>query len=89
MGVPKLNKKVELNYRRKSASRSCADCNHYWPSFPFESKPEKHEPRCGKIGIKPGRAYRISPNGLCDKHDNSEYLERLLRGSSFAKNNQI
>jgi hypothetical protein len=83
MGSQQLKKKVELNYRRKSASRSCADCDHAWhPSF-------DKWPRCEIMGLGNGRTYRISPNGLCDKHDNSKHMERLLRGSSFAKNNQI
>jgi hypothetical protein len=79
MGVPNIKAKRDLNYRRKSASRSCADCDHAWhPSF-------DKWPRCEIIGLGNGRAYRISPNCMCDKHDNSKYMEMLLRGSCFAK----
>lgn len=75
MGAPQLKAKRDLNYRRKSASRSCADCNHFVDAY---THPYMYaNPRCRIIGQLPGRAYRISPNGLCDKHDNSEYMKRL------------
>jgi hypothetical protein len=77
MGVPTLKIKQALNYRRKSASSSCADCNHaFYPSF-------DKWPRCEIIGLGNGRAYRISANSVCDKHDNSEYMTRLKAGTSF------
>lgn len=68
--------KLRYAYRKKSASRSCSDCNHYVSPGTVPPTFDKFA-RCRIISVAPGRAYRISPNGLCDKHDNSEYLTRF------------
>ena len=86
MGSPQLKAKRDLNYRRKSQSRSCEDCNYYLAEFQETGIGGVRlgiHGRCELIGLNNGRAYRISPSGLCDKHDISRYMEKLLRGSSF------
>jgi len=73
MGVPLLKKKKELNYRRGTTAHSCSECNYYVPV----KDAEKREGRCRIMGLKPGRAYRILPHFICDRHDNSRSLKRL------------
>ena len=79
MGTPRLKIKTELNYRRGYTSRSCGDCNHFVPAFKAFTKPFEvgHGDRCEIMGLHLGRLYRINPNNICDKHDNSRYLARL------------
>ena len=80
MGSARLKKKTELNYRRGTTSRYCEHCNHYVSSFPActpDGKFRAFEPRCEIMGLQNGRAYRIHPANICDRHDNSRYLKRL------------
>ncbi len=80
MGVSRLKKKIELNYRRGGTAHDCYECNHYVSDQKvldlFGLDPDGY-PRCRIIGVEPGRLYRISDKAICDKHDNSEYLKRL------------
>lgn len=80
MGVKRLNKKVQLNYRCGTTSRSCQYCNHFY-SGPLTSDFF----RCKIIGLLAGRSYRINPNHICDQYDGSNYLKRLKAGTSFAE----
>lgn len=73
MGTQRLKIKNELNYRRGYTSRSCTYCNHI-TTVQTATGPEK---RCNLIGIKPGRLYRINPENICDRYDNSRYMTRL------------
>jgi hypothetical protein len=89
MGSPQLKAKRELNYRRGTISKQCSNCRDFMSTFDtqkvllFGDGDSDTFGRCVSIGIQPGRAYRISPDGLCDKHDNSEYMKRLKAGTSF------
>jgi hypothetical protein len=80
MGVSRLKKKIELNYRRGGTAHDCSGCNHFVSDRKvldlFGLEPDGH-PRCGIIGVQPGRMYRINPKSICDRHDNSNALKRL------------
>jgi len=73
MGAPTLKKKKELNYRRGQTSRHCSGCDFFVKSFSAID----HHSVCRKIGLKPGRAFRINPNNQCDAFDNTNGLKRL------------
>jgi len=81
MGVSRLKKKIELNYRRGRTWQSCSECDHFVRYFSIHQpgKPDlvHTEPRCQIIGLECGRAYRVSPDGLCDAFDNTEKLAAL------------
>jgi hypothetical protein len=70
MGVPRLTIKKELNYRRGRGRERCANCGNFAPNPPplggFRSVDDG---RCKIIGLKPGRAYRILPDQVCDRFD--------------------
>ncbi|KJR98768.1 MAG: hypothetical protein VR65_19900 [Desulfobulbaceae bacterium BRH_c16a] len=75
-----LKIKEQLHYKRGYTDRCCSDCNHYVESFKLtgiNGEDLGHGPRCGIIGLKPGRMYRINPKNICDKFDNSKLLTRL------------
>lgn len=74
MGVTRLKIKSDLNYRRGYTSRSCRYCNH---RVLYKSETEGDVYRCELIGVKPGRLYNINQANICDKYDNSRYLNRL------------
>lgn len=77
MGTQRLKMKSELNYRTGYTSRSCSDCNY------FESrgclKDRVQSARCEIMGLRDGRLYRINPKNICDRFNNSVYLERLAK----------
>lgn len=75
MGVPRLQIKRDLNYRQGYTSRSCGHCNHCVAYQRADGASKEY--RCRIIGLNEGRAYRINPKSICDKHDNSNYLTRL------------
>ena len=80
MGVPSLKIKRELNYRRGYQHAHCSDCNYYFSQFEVRScngNPLGKEPRCRKIGLENSRRYRVHPNNICDKFDNSISLSRI------------
>lgn len=81
MGSPRLKKKVDLHYRRGPASGGCSQCNHYvLVGSYYGNATGKHvvpQPACLVMGLKPGRAYRINPNNICDRFDNSKNMARL------------
>ena len=80
MGSHRLKRKIELNYRRGTTSRSCSQCNEYVSEFEAknlggETKGLEH--RCRVLGLNHGVAYRVHPQNICDRFDNSSYLARL------------
>lgn len=80
MGVPNLKIKVELNYRRGYSHAHCSDCNHYISEFTVKScngNPLGNEPRCRVIGLNHSKRYRVHPNNICDRFDNSVKLRRI------------
>lgn len=84
-----LKIKEQLHYKRCPTWGCCGDCNHFVKDFQVRScgrggEVIKEEGRCRIIGLEHGRMYRILPHFFCDKFNNSEYLKRLKRGSSFA-----
>lgn len=79
MGIARLKKKTELNYRRGYSWRYCAECNHF---VTMEIKGINDEdlgtqPRCRIIGLNAGRMYRIHPASICDSFDGSAKLARV------------
>ena len=80
MGSPTVKKKVELNYRKGSAAHDCSECNYFVPGHTCGSGP-----RCRIMGLLPGRSYRINPKNICDAHDSSRYMERLMGGKRVAR----
>jgi hypothetical protein len=81
MGTPKLKRKEELQYRRGTTSRYCERCNHFVGDFPIPWREGCAEPRCEVIGLETGRSYKINPANICDRYDNSRYLNRLINGT--------
>ena len=80
MGSPQLKKKKEMHYRRGYTHSSCDTCNDYVSRYKVRGiggEVKGEEPRCKTMGLKGGRAYRIGPNNICDKFDNSKLMERL------------
>lgn len=80
MGVPRLKKKIELNYRRGTSAHYCSECNAYISEFDVRGIDGRHigfEPRCMVMGPKSGRSYRINPNNICDAHYSSDHLNRI------------
>jgi len=67
MGVKKLQIKEYLHYRKGTTFWNCSQCNQYIYAV---------EPRCNLIGDKPGRLYKINPQNICDKYDNSESIKQ-------------
>jgi hypothetical protein len=82
MGKPRLRMKTELNYRRGSTAHYCSQCNFYVSKFDVKlldgTSSGIVQPRCRVIGLRNSRRYRINPDGICDKYDNSKYMSRLL-----------
>jgi hypothetical protein len=82
MGVSRLKKKIELNYRRGRTWQNCSECDHFVSHYLITGPGKAGRgfcsgPRCRVMGLKGGRAYRVSPDGLCDAFDNTEKLARL------------
>lgn len=76
MGSPKrLKIKDDLNYRKGGTGASCSYCNNF-EKIQFYAH-LLSEPRCKLIGVKSGLRYRINPNNICDRYNNSDYLKRL------------
>lgn len=80
MGLQKLKRKVDLNYRHGYTHKSCEDCNHFVAADKCADGELWEAPRCREIGVQRGRGFRINPNSICDLHDNSRALERIKRG---------
>lgn len=71
MGAPTLKKKKELHYRRGTKEHNCAGCGMFVKDFAVKAiggRPLRSEPRCMVMGLKDGRAYRITPDHVCDAH---------------------
>jgi len=80
MGAQTLKRKKELNYRRGPTWSCCGHCNHFVPVFQvhnLDGSIKGEESRCRIMGLRHGRAYRINPKNICDRHDNSRYMKRL------------
>ena len=74
MGVPRLKKKTELNYRHGYAASHCLVCDHLRAKI--DPGVTTHF-TCEIIGLDPGRAYSINPNYVCDAFDNTQRLKRI------------
>lgn len=80
MGSPKrLKIKDDLNYRKGGTGAHCSQCNNYTVVEIFSNGTDhSREPRCMLMGIwERSKQYRINPNFICDRYDNSEHLNRL------------
>lgn len=78
MGVKRLKVKDELHYRKGYTHASCSQCNSYVGRFPIvdgRGEVVAHEPRCRVIGLG-GRQFRINPEYICDRYDNSEEMKQ-------------
>lgn len=76
---PAIERKKELNYRRGPTWGYCSQCNEYVGSFYINDRSGVTvaiEPRCRIIGLGDNRLYRITPNNICDRYDNSEHMKR-------------
>ena len=83
-----LKIKEQLNYRRGGTSRNCGGCDHFVRNHQclgIGGEDLGKQPRCAKIGLKPGRFYQINENSLCDAYCNEEGLRRLLGEKAFVK----
>jgi hypothetical protein len=75
MGVPRLKKKTELNYRHGYTARHCMVCDH------FRAKIDPGVTTyfmCEIMGLNTGRSYSIHPKYICDAFDNTERLKRIM-----------
>lgn len=63
--MPRLKKKIELNYRKGSTNEStnCRYCINYRPQELIGNKIEK---RCSVMGIRESIRYRVRPDFKCD-----------------------
>lgn len=79
MGTQQLNIKKKFNYRHGYASRYCGICDEFVmvQVTGINGSDLGKQPRCRRIGLNPGRAYKINPNNICDAYDISEGLKRL------------
>jgi len=80
MGSTRSKVKTELNYRKGPTWKNCGDCNHFIRKFQVCGIGGVHlrtEGRCKIIGLDSSVKYRIRPDHICDRHDNSEALNRL------------
>lgn len=85
MGSVRLKIKTELNYRKGPTWKSCGDCNHFIRDFEVhgiavfgsdKGQVLRIEPRCKIMGLGNSIKYRVRPDHICDRHDNSERLKR-------------
>lgn len=70
MGKMMLKIKRELDYRPGTKGMTCADCKWFVPEHPCKGIGGVDlgpQPRCIRIGLEPGRSYRISPKYVCNK----------------------
>jgi hypothetical protein len=78
-----LKCKERLNYKKGYSSRHCSICDQYLGSVQITGIGGVDlgvQARCKVIGTDAGRMYRINPVYVCDKFDNTQYLNRLKRG---------
>ena len=69
MGVPRLKKKGELNYRVGRPRCWCSDCQSFVSHFlvrGVDGAALRVEDRCKVIGLKNSRRYKISAMYCCD-----------------------
>ena len=74
MGVPRLKAKNELNYRKGLTHKECSGCDYFIPNWE-----DTGEGRCRKIGLQPGRQYRVLPHYLCDDFDDTKTMAAIKR----------
>ena len=78
MGVQRLKKKTDLNYKKGGECHYCSQCNQFVPRFEIKSgENTRHEPRCKIMGLEMSIAYRINKNSICDAYNNSEHIKRI------------
>lgn len=79
MGVKRLKIKDDLNYRPGYTHAHCSGCDHFVHAHKCAEGELWEAPRCQIIGIERGRGFRINPNSICDKYDNTENMKRYRR----------
>ncbi len=80
MGVKRLKIKDELHYRPGYTDRHCSGCDHFVPAHLCVQGELWEAPRCRVIGVERGRGFRINPNSICDRFDQTKVLARLKAG---------
>ncbi|MBV5305577.1 MAG: hypothetical protein J0652_02665 [Desulfobulbaceae bacterium] len=83
MGAPQLHIKKRLNYRTGCASRYCRICDEFCTVQikGIAGQDLGMQPRCKRIGLDAGLAYRINPKNICDAYDATIHLAKLKKGS--------
>jgi len=82
MTLRKLQKKIDLRYRRGSTCETlnCGWCEHYVKNHPVRhlggEEVVGHEPRCRVMGLENSIRYRIRADHRCDAHQVAEWWER-------------
>ena len=69
MGVPKLKKKIELNYRIGRKDCWCSDCVNFVEHFAVQGRDGKLlrvDARCTVLGLKNSHRYKITEIHTCD-----------------------
>jgi len=81
--MPRLKKKVELNYRKGSTCESynCCHCLHV---VKFEHPRHGPELRCRIMGVEESIRYRIRKDHRCDAHELDESTCWWLKQTSGA-----
>jgi hypothetical protein len=80
MGVQRLKIKNDLNYRPGYTDRHCSGCDHFVAADRCAEGELWEAARCRVMGVERGRGYRINGNNICDRFDQTRYLERLKGG---------
>jgi hypothetical protein len=86
MGQHLLEKKVALHYRKGSTDNSCSTCDHVVRDLlvtTIGGNTEITQPRCRLMGLESGRRYRINLTCICDAHDSTAYMKRLIGGEEI------
>lgn len=72
MGVTRLKKKDELNYRIGGEGQFCDECGHFvrnWQVRKLDGTPNKIDSRCEVMGLKNSRRYAVKPIYRCNAFD--------------------
>lgn len=69
--MPRLKKKVEMNYRKGSTCESC-NCEHCLHKVKYEHPRHGWELRCKIMGVKESIRYRIRDDHRCDAQELDE-----------------
>ena len=76
--LPRLKIKNDLNYRKGPTTGGCSNCNHSYEKIIQgigQESLNRDEWRCRVIGDSESRRYRIHPDFICDRFENSRMLE--------------